>query len=137
MERHHELSDEEFLRQFKSCALDPTIFSHEAHLRLAWINIMKYGTKQATIEIQAQLLRFVEFVGEKDKYNKTVTITALMIVNHFVQRANTHSFHELMQEFPRLKTDFKGLINAHYSFDIFKSQKAKNEFLTPDLQPFE
>lgn len=73
----------------------------------------------------------------KNKHNKTLTITALVIVNHFMQRSSANNFPNFAQEFPRLKTDFRGLINAHYSFDIFKSQKAKNQFLEPDLLAFD
>jgi hypothetical protein len=42
-EKHLDLSDNEFEKQFINCELSPDIFSHEAHLRLAWINIKKMG----------------------------------------------------------------------------------------------
>lgn len=137
MEKHLELSEEEFLRQFTDCTLDPSIFSHEAHLRLAWINIRKYGIVQATANIQSQLLKFVEALGEKDKYNKTVTLAALFIVNHFIQRSNSDNFSDFISGFPKLKTDFKGLIASHYSIDVFTSSKAKTEYLEPDILPFD
>jgi hypothetical protein len=38
MEKHLELTDLEFEANFKNCSLNPDIFSHEAHLRLAWIH---------------------------------------------------------------------------------------------------
>lgn len=136
MEKHLELSDEEFLRQFTHCTLNPSIFSHEAHLRLAWVNIRAYGIVQATANIQSQLLKFVEAIGEKDKYNKTVTIAGLLIVNHFIQRSNSDNFTGFLSGFPKLKTDFRGLIASHYSIDIFTSQKAKSEYLEPDILPF-
>lgn len=137
MEKHLALSDEDFQRQFASCELDPSIFSHEAHLRLAWINIKKYGAGSAIAHIESQILKFVASVGAVDKYHKTLTVTAIQIVNHFMQRSNSSNFPDFISEFPRLKTDFKGLISAHYSFDIFTSDKAKTHFLAPDLLPFE
>lgn len=136
MKNHLELSDKEFQGQFMSCELDPSIFSHEAHLRLAWINIGKYGIQQAAENIQSQLLLFVESVDARDKYNKTLTIAAIQIVNHFMQRSKANNFPDFVSEFPRLTNDFKGLISAHYSFDIFESTKAKIHFLEPDLLPF-
>lgn len=136
MEKHLELSDEEFLRQFTHCTLNPSIFSHEAHLRLAWVNIREYGIVQATANIQSQLLKFVEAIGEKGKYNKTVTIAGLFIVNQFIQCSNSDNFTDFISGFPKLKTDFRGLIASHYSIDIFTSQKAKTEYLEPDILPF-
>ena len=37
MEQHYTLTDNEFEKQFQTSSLDPAIFTHEAHLRLAWI----------------------------------------------------------------------------------------------------
>jgi hypothetical protein len=137
MELHHTLSDAEFELQFKACALDPSIFTHEAHLRLAWIHITQYGIEQAIENVSTQLQNFVGHVGAADKFNKTVTIAALHAVHHFIKRSETHTFQEFIMEFPRLKTDFKALMGAHYAFDIFKSDKAKVEFVQPDLLPFD
>jgi len=136
MEAHFNLSDTEFEKLFETCKLDPTIFSHEAHLRLAWIHILKYGLEQAEENIQVQLKNFVNFVGATDKYNKTLTIVSVKIVNHFIHQFKPNNFIDFIAEFPQLKTDFKSLINGHYSINIFNSQKAKTEFIKPDVIPF-
>ncbi len=137
MSTHYNLSDTEFLSQFSSCQFNPSDFSHEAHLRLAWININRFGIKQAEINIQKQLQDFVEFVGAKDKYNKTLTIAAIKAVYHFMLKSKSNNFKDFIQEFPRLKSQFKELMLSHYSFDIFNSVQAKSEFLEPDLIPFD
>ncbi len=137
MEKHFELTDSEFEQQFIACKLDPSIFSHEAHLRLAWINIKKYGIQKAEKNVQVQLENFVKYHGANDKYNKTLTIAAVKIVNHFVKQFNANSFFDFILKFNRLKTDFKGLITSHYSLDIFNSKKAKTDYVEPDLLPFE
>ena len=136
MEKHYRLSDTEFEKQFINCQLDPSIFTHEAHLRLAWINIRSYGIEQAEKRIQEQIQNFVAYVGAKDKYNTTLTIAAINAVGHFIKKSKTDNFKDFISEFPQLKNDFKTLINSHYSFDIFNSKKAKAEFLEPDLIPF-
>lgn len=136
MEAHYKLSDTEFEEQFIDCKLDPSIFSHEGHLRLAWININQYGLEQAEENIQSQLQNFVEFAGAKDKYNTTLTIAAIRAVGHFMAKSNAVNFKDFIEEFPQLKNNFKTLIESHYSFDVFNSLKAKAEFLEPDLLPF-
>tara|TARA_R110002051_G_scaffold107681_1_gene180580 strand:- start:401 stop:814 length:414 start_codon:yes stop_codon:yes gene_type:complete len=137
MEKHFELSDTEFEQQFNSCKLNPEIFSHEAHLRLAWINIEKYGIKKAEKNMQLQLRKFVAFVGAKDKYNLTLTIAATKAIYHFWLKSSSNNFKDFILEFPRLKYDFKELIAYHYGFDIYNSDIAKKVFLEPDLVPFD
>lgn len=136
MEKHNELSDIEFERQFIACEFDPGDFSHEAHLRLAWINIKRYGIEQAEINVQDQLQKFVGFVGAKDKYNKTLTIAAIKAVDHFIRKSKAVEFSDFINEFPRLKYNFKELMATHYGFDIFNSIH-KKEFIAPDLVPFD
>ncbi len=136
MEKHFELTDLAFEKQFETCKLDVSMFSHEAHLRLAWIHITKYGLQQAEENIQKQLQNFVAHVGATDKYNKTVTIAAIKAVAHFMKKTTATNFEGFILEFPQLKNSFKTLINSHYSVDVFNSKRAKNMFITPDLAPF-
>lgn len=133
---HTQLSDSEFIKQFANGTLNPMVFSHEAHLRLAWLYIEKYGVKQAEQDIQKQLLNFDIIVGKGDKYHTTVTIVAIRIVNHFMLKSKSDNFTDFIIEFPQLKSKFKELIDNHYSFDIFTSYKARTEFLKPDLLEF-
>ena len=136
MEAHFKLSDEEFQCQFASCQLEPALFSHEAHLRLAWLNIKQCGLVEAEERIQNQILNFVEHVGARDKYHTTLTVAAIRAVQNFIKNSKSDNFKDFILEFPELKNDFKALINRHYSFDIFQSKKAKEEFLEPDLVRF-
>ena len=137
MEKHFELTDTQFEKKFASCNLNPSYFSHEAHLRLAWIHLKKYGIEKAEKNIQQQLQKYVEHLGENDKYNVTLTIAAIKAVHHFMLKSNTAHFKDFIAEFPRLKYNFKELMSCHYGFDIYHSSKAKKVFMTPDLLPFE
>ena len=136
MQNHLELVDNEFEAQFSNCTLDASLFNHEAHIRLAWIHITKYGVDQAISNVDAQLIKYVTSLGARDKYNKTVTIAAVKAVYHFIQKSESNSFKDFIKEFPRLKTNFKDLLSQHYSIDIFNSDTAKASFLEPNLLPF-
>ena len=137
MENNVTRSDQEFKEQFKNCELNPSDFTHEAHLRLTWIHINKYGIEKAIETIQIQLKSFVNFVGAENKYNTTLTVAASKAVYHFMLKSKADNFKDFIIEFPRLKYNFKELMACHYGFDIFNSIKAKNEFLEPDLIPFD
>lgn len=137
MESHQKLSDSEFKKQFADLSLDPKVFSHEAHLRLAWLLIREMGLEKAESSIQSQLQNYVSHLGETDKYHVTVTLVAMKAVYHFMKRSTTTDFSAFIVENPRLKTHFKELIKSHYSFDIFSSEEARTSFLPPDLLPFD
>jgi hypothetical protein len=134
---HFDITDTEFEMQFADCSFNPALFSHEAHLRLAWIHIDKYGVENAIENICSQLVAFVSALGAYDKYNKTLTIAAIRAVYHFKLRSKSDNFQDFIIEFPRLKHNFRQLIECHYSTDIFKSVQAKQEYLEPELLPFD
>ena len=136
MDNHFQLTDEEFAKQFANKTLKPQLFSHEAHLRLAWIHINQYGEELAIQNICSQIKAFDQTFGDGTKYHKTLTIAAIKAVSHFIGKSNSNTFQEFIEEFPRLKSNFKDLMGAHYGFDIFNNEEAKANYLEPDLLPF-
>ena len=136
MEQHYQLSDEEFETQFANCTLDPKLFSHEAHLRLTWLYIKKYGLVKAEGMIIEQLTAYVKSLGATEKFNLTLTIAAIKAVHHFMTHIDVPNFNEFIDQGSQLKTAFKELINSHYSFDVFQSEEAKTKFIAPDLVAF-
>ena len=136
MESHFELSDALFEQQFENCTLNPAVFNHEAHLRLAWIHVRKYGVGPAIENICRQLTAYVDALGARDKFNKTLTVAAVRAVHHFISKSDADNFRDFIQQFPRLRNNFRELIAFHYQTDIFNSEAAKKEYMEPDLAPF-
>lgn len=137
MENHYQLNDLAFETQFQNGTLDSTLFSHEAHLRLAWIHIQKYGIDQAIQNICTQIINYVQGLGAADKYNKTLTVAAVKTVYHFILKSDATTFQDFIEAFPRLKYNFKDLLVCHYSMDIFNSARAKVEYIKPDLLAYD
>lgn len=137
MQAHYQFTDDEFEKRFHQKTLDPKYFTHEAHLRLAYIHIEKYGEEIAIDNLCQQIRSFATSVGEPDKFNMTLTIAAIKIVAYFMKALASRNFKQLISTEPRLKHGFSNLIKAHYSFNIFNNPDAKNQFLTPDLIAFD
>ena len=133
---HTQLSDEDYERQFERCTFKPRLFTHEAHLRLAYIHIRKYGLAQAEKNMADQIKQFADYYGASEKFNKTVTIAAVKAMNHFMNKATSDGFFNMMKEFPQLSTNFKGILRQHYSFNVFSDPRAKKDFILPDLLSF-
>ena len=137
IESHYQLNDTEFEKQFENCTLNPTLFNHEAHLRLAWIHARKYGIEKAEVNLCDQISRFDTVFGDGTKFNMTLTIASVKTINHFIQKSKSNSFNEFINEFPRLKFNFRDVLGFHYKIDVFKNEEAKHKYLEPDLLPFE
>lgn len=133
---HFSLSDEVFEQQFADTSLAPQLFSHEAHLRLAWIHIQKYGKDQATANVCNQIQRFDRTHGDGTMFNKTVTIAAVEAVAHFMRKIEAVDFSGFIAQAPRLRNNLKDVVAQHYSWNIFTDPAAKADYLEPDLLPF-
>lgn len=136
LEEHYKLEDHTFEEQFRDCTLAPGLFTHEAHLRLAWIHIHNYGVESAVENMNVQIRNYAESLGAGSKFNRTVTEAAVKAVNHFMLRSTSKTFKDFIEEFPQLKSKFKELLGTHYSIDIFTSAEAKQKFIEPDRSPF-
>ncbi|WP_350289185.1 hypothetical protein [uncultured Croceitalea sp.] len=137
MESHLSLSDQKFIHKFKAATLPPSLFNHEAHLRLAWLNIKRFGIKDGIVETCQLINAYVIALDAENKFNKTLTVAATKAVYHFMLKSELDSFEDFIDTFKRLKFNFKELMAAHYSFDIYNSEFAKKNYLAPDLLPFD
>lgn len=134
---HYTLDDSTFESQFANGTMNPALFSHEAHLRLAWIHIHQYGVQKAIDHISTQIKAFDQLHGDGTKYHETVTVAAIKAVEHFYHKSTADNFKAFIDEFPRLKSAFKSLIDQHYSWNIFSDEAAKEAYVAPDLEPFD
>lgn len=136
MEKHYRYSDEVFEKKFRECKFPPLYFSHEAHLRLAYIHLKKYGLEQSIDAMCTQIYDFAIKYGATMKFNATVTYASLQIMYHYIMTGKSNTFSDLMKEFPHLLENFKEEIKKHYSWDVFRSLEAKAKVHEPDLKPF-
>ncbi|NJB69710.1 hypothetical protein GGR42_000172 [Saonia flava] len=111
LEKHFQLTDEEFEKQFESCKLEPSFFTHEAHIRLAWIHLGKYSEEIAAENICKQILNFDRIHGDGNKFNKGVTEASVKTVSHFKAKSASTTFEGFIKEFPELKTNLKELLH--------------------------
>ena len=135
-EKHHLLTNDEFEEKFSNCDMPAVIFTHQAHLRLAYIHITKYGIEKAIDNLSTQIANCDHKYGDGTKFNKTLTIASVKVMHHFIKKAKSKEFNALLIEFPRLRGDFLSLLKAHYEVKTLKSKKAKREYLEPDLLAF-
>ena len=132
-EKHHLLTNDEFEEQFESCKLPACYFTHEAHLRLAYIHIKKHGVKQAIKNVSRQIINFDNTFGDGTKFNKRLTIASTKIVEHFMQKTSAVDFKGMLLEFPQLRSNFCDLLKQHYKLDFFKQEKEEDYLETTTI----
>lgn len=136
MEKHYRYSDEVYEQKFEEGKFPPLYFSHEAHLRLAYIHLKKYGLDRSIDHMCKQIYDFAIKYGATMKFNATVTYASLQIMYYYMNEGESDDFPSLMEEYPHLLRDFKGEIQKYYSWDVFRSPEAKAKIHEPDLKPF-
>lgn len=136
MEKHYRFTDQQFEERFSTCRFPGNDFTHEAHIRLAWIHLHRYGIQKAIEHVTHQIKAFSESLEVSENYHHTVTTAAVYAVAHFYTRSESSTFETFIEEFPQLKTNFRALLSSHYSYDVVKSDQAKKEYQEPDLVPF-
>lgn len=134
---HHQVSadDRDFLLRFEGCEIRPADFDHRAHLKLAYIFLALHTVEQAVAKFRAALQAFLRHHGiDPAKYHETMTQAWLLAVRHFMQRAGaTASADEFVAASPVL-LDTRVML-THYSKDLLGSQRARRQFVEPDLDP--
>ncbi|WP_067029637.1 hypothetical protein [Allomuricauda sp. CP2A] len=134
---HSQFSDSEFVEAFENGNLNPKLFDHEAHLRMAWVYIQNHGEQKAVEKACSGIKHFDVVHGKGNKFHTTITVAAVKVVHHFVKKSSSSTFSDFIEEFPRLKVAFKELLDQHYGFNIFSDEKAKASYVPPDLLSFD
>lgn len=126
--------DLEFRRAFEACEMSPQAFDHTAHIRLAYVYLCEHPVKAAAENMKKSLLAFLVHLGVgESKYHETITRAWIMAVRHFMaESAGCTSAMDFIVRNPQL-LDSKIML-THYSAEILFSAKARQSFLTPDLQ---
>lgn len=133
---HYVLSDESLETAFEKTNLPPAWFTHEAHLRLAWWHIRKYGVEKAEENLQNQIHQFAKSLNEEEKYHRTLTHAALQTVHYCMQQQEAGDFESFLKLHPSLMDRFQQMISSHYSPEVLNTLQARLEVIPPDLLPY-
>ncbi len=133
---HRSSTDSELISSLEDVSLKETQFTHEAHIRLAWIHLKNNGLNTAIDLVTKQIRAYVRHLGAQDKYHHTLTIAAVKTVHHFIKISPFEPFEKFIEHNPRLLSDFKTLVHTHYSEQLIQSELSRSSFCEPDLMPY-
>ncbi len=132
----HELTqaDHDFRNAFEACAIAPSDFGHEAHVRLAYVYLAESGVEPAVQRMRQALLAFLEHNDvPRSKFHETLTRSWILAVRHFMNKSSSTSADDFMSRNPELLDS--RIMLTHYSAEVLFSAEARESFVEPDLDP--
>lgn len=112
----------------------PGPFGHREHLRLAWLAIETGDTiESAAHKVSAAIRAIAAAHGAPQKYNQTVTVAWLLIVDHLRIATDGSGFDVMLASNPWLFD--KRLLLRHYRSQTLASDAARSSYVAPDLRP--
>jgi hypothetical protein len=125
------LSDAEFLSRFEAATLDP--FHHRDHVRMTWLYLRAHDDETAARKVAEGIQSFATAHGKTAMFHVTLTRSWLVLVRAAL-RATPHGTFD---EFATAHADLfaKDRIQRHYRKDTIASERARTEWVEPDLEP--
>lgn len=128
------LDDVSFLEQFEDHSLDPAQFSHQGHLRLAWLYFNGYDESTAMRKISSGINGYANSLGAKDKYHATITDAMSRIVCTRIKQATNSDWESFINNNQDLLVDAMGLLLRHYSRERLFSDEARISVVPADIK---
>ncbi|VVC76268.1 hypothetical protein AQUSIP_15770 [Aquicella siphonis] len=126
------MHDQEFLRQFETLTLAKSEFSHQGHLRIAWLYLGKNTFEQAVYQITHGIRRYAAHLGAAHIYHETLTKTWIHLVRAAMIIQTHKTFEEFLLGHPHLQN--KALPFQYYSEALLQSEAARKQWIEPDLK---
>lgn len=132
--KHSVTSDDlKFCSDFESGRIDPGTFNHRAHVRLAYVYLVEYGTDGAADRMRASLINFLERNGiDTSRYHETMTSSWILAVRHFMERSAPAGSADAFIDANATLLDTR-IMMTHYSAEVLFSPDARARFVEPDL----
>lgn len=128
------MDDRESLRLFHDASLPSEEFRHRGHLRLAWLILSRHPLEQAETMVAREIRRFAAASGAANRYHDTLTRFWVRLIGHVMGNApEARNIDELFSRFPFLLD--KGLPHRHWREETFNSERARADWIEPDLFP--
>lgn len=128
-------NDEDFITSFETCRITKEEWTHKAHIRMAWFYLKKEQSFGIALEkMRRGIQRLNISHGNLTGYHETVTQVFALYIDDAISKANKEQdFEEFYYENPWLYDGANPFRKRHYSDELWRSDKARQEFVVPDL----
>lgn len=131
------MDDAELWRAFESQELTEAQWTHEAHIRTAFLFATRFELNEAHLRMRVGIIRMNARHGLVETaqrgYFETLTRVWLSLVKHAALETRSTSSQELLARCPELQN--RELPLRHYSRERLFTVQARAVFMAPDLVP--
>jgi hypothetical protein len=132
---HTALTDDEFLAAFEQCRLPRELWTHEAHIRMAWLYLNRGPLSEVVDKVRHGIQRYNASLGNSSGYHETVTQAYVRLIASRLANGCGATFDEFKRRHPKLFDRQEPILLWHYRQETLDSDEAKEQFLLPDLEP--
>lgn len=135
MEIYYKTDDEirALVSAFEACSFHPSEFRHYQHLTVALWYVWHLSLDEASVKMTKGIRRLAETYG-KMGYHETITLFWLRIVANFVAEHRRKTSLTAIANALIDSCNDKDLIGQFYSAELLATDKAKAEWVEPDLK---
>jgi len=127
------METKDFIVAFEGCTLPPQSFSHEAHIRLAWLYLQEHSAPVTWTKVSEGLKRYTHFLGAEEKYHETITGTYVLLIHERIESIGKgHTWEDFIESNPDLFDREKPIIQQYYHQNTLSSDLARKAFVFPD-----
>ena len=127
------MRDRELVEQFEACTLPPDLFSHRAHVRVAWLYLKEGDLLPTLTRYSEGIKRYAASLGAGTKYHETITWAYLVLLNEEMSLRSPpgESFDDMVLRRPDLLDHRNGAIAQCYTRAELDADDARRVFVLP------
>ncbi len=126
------MTDDEFLAAFEAAAIPRAEWTHEAHIRMAWLHLTRFPTDEACERIRVGIQKLNAINGVVDGYHETITIAFMRMIA--ARLLLPESYGSFLARNPELYGRSLVAILQYYTRERLFSSEARVQFVEPDVQ---
>lgn len=127
------LTDDDLIRRFEACTLQPSQFPHREHVRLGWLYLHRLPLTEAVAAFSAGLRAFATSLGKPDRYHETITWAYLLIIQDRIARGPVDaSWEAFAADNADLIVSGRQVLERYYRPETLDSPLARARFIWPD-----
>ncbi|HVL12004.1 MAG TPA: hypothetical protein VM529_05535 [Gemmata sp.] len=127
------MTDDEFLATFEAAAFARPEWTHEAHVRMAWLYLSRLPFAEAVHRVRTGIQKLNAKIGSPDGYHETITVAFVRVI---ADRATSGEDYPAFRDHnPDLFDRTLTALLHHYTKERLYSAEARKEFIEPDVRP--
>ena len=126
------MTDDEFLAAFEAAAIARTDWTHEAHVRMAWLYLTRLPFGAALERVRSGIQKLNGRIGSPDAYHDTITVAYVRVIASRLRAGETYpAFRDRNPDL--FDRTFPALLR-HYTKERLDSPEARAAFVEPDRE---